>query len=77
MLTNLVLPLFGLLSIHYTFSTLIQYIHSPFLLFLCTILTISLQVIFVDQILPYNSYFNTKHLLFHYIYPLWQSYYAN
>ena len=77
MLTNLVLPLFGLLSIHYTFSTLIQYIHNPFLLLLCTILTIFLQVLFVDQILPYNSYFNTKHLLLQYIYPLWQSYYAN
>ena len=77
MLTNLVLPFFGLLSIHYTFSTLIQYIHNPFLLFLCTILTIFLQVVFVDQILPYNSYFNTKYLLFQYIYSLWQSYYAN
>ena len=77
MLTNLVLPLFGLLSIHYTFSTLIQYIHNPFLLLLGTILTIFLKVIFVDQILPYNPYFNTKHLLLQYIYPLWQSYYAN
>ena len=77
MLTNLVQPLFGLLSIHYTFSTLIQYIHNPFLLLLCTILIIFLQVIFIDQILPNNSYFNTKHLLLQYIYPLWQSYYAN
>ena len=77
MLTYLVLPLFGLLSFHYTFSTLIQYIHNPFLLLLCTILIILLQVIFVDQILPYNSYFNTNHFILQYIYPLWQFYYAN
>ena len=77
MLTNLVLPLFGLLTIHYTFSALIQYIHNPFLLLLCTILKIFLQVIFVDQILPYKPYFKTKQLLLQYIYPLWQSYYAN
>ena len=77
MLTNLVLPLFGLLSIHYTFSTLIRYIRNPFLLLLCTLLIIFLQVIFIDQILPYNSYFNTKHLLLQYIIPLWQSYYVN
>ena len=36
-----------------------------------------LQVVFVDQILPYNSQFNTKYLLFQDIYPLWQSYYTN
>ena len=77
MLTSLVLPLFGLLSIHYTFYTLIQYIHNPFLLFLYTVLKIYLQVVFVDQILPYISQFNTKYLLFQYIYPLWQSYYTN
>ena len=76
MLTSLVLPLVGLHSIKYTFYTLLQYIHNPFLLFLCTILTIFLQVVFVDQILPYNSQFNTKYLLFQYIYPLWQSYYT-
>ena len=77
MLTSLVLPLFGLLSYYYTFYTLIQYIHNPFLLFLCTVLTIFLQVVFVDQILQYNSQFITKYLLFQYIYPLWQSYYTN
>ena len=77
MLTSLILPLFGLLSIYFTFYTLIQSIHNPFLLFLCTVLTIFLQVVFVDQILPYNSQFNTKHLPFQYIYPLSQSYYTN
>ena len=77
MLTILVLPLFGLLSIYYTFYTLIQYIHNPFLLFLCTVLTVFLQVAFIDQIVPYNSQFNTKYLLFQYIYPLWQYYCTN
>ena len=77
MLTSIVLPLFGLLSIYYTFRTLIQYIQNPFLLFLSTALTIFLQVVFIDQILPYNSQLNTKYLLFQYIYPLWQSYYTN
>ena len=77
MLTNLVLPLFGLLSIHYTFYTLTQYTQNPFLLFLCTVLTIFVQVVLIDQILPYNSQFKTKNLLFQYIYPFWQSYYTN
>ena len=77
MLPSIVLPLFGLLSIHYTFYTLRQSIQNPFLLFLCTVLTIFLQVVFIDQILPYNSQFNTKYLLFQYIYLLWQSDYTN
>ena len=67
MLTSFVLPFFGLLSIYYTFYTHIQYIHNPFLLFLCTGLTVFLQVVFIDQIIPYNSQFNTKYLLFQYI----------
>ena len=77
MLTCLVLPLFGLLSIYYTFSTFLQYIHNPFLLFLCTVLTIYLQVALIDQILSFNSQFITKYLLFQYIYPLLPSYYTN
>ena len=77
MLTSIVLPRFGLLSIYYTFYTLLQYIHNQFLLFPCTVLTIFLQVVFIDHILPYNSQFNTKYLLFQYIYPVWQSFYTN
>ena len=64
MLTTFILPLFGLLSIYYTFHTLIQYIHNPFLLFLCTVLTVFLQVVFIGQIVLYNAQFNTKYLLF-------------
>ena len=74
MLTSIILPLFGLLSIYHTFCTLLQYIQNPLLLSFCAVHTILIQVIFVDQILPYNSQFNTKHLLLQYIYPLWQSY---
>ena len=70
MLTSIVLPIFGLFSVYHTFYTLIQYIQNPFLLFISTALTIFLQVVFTDQILPYNSQFNTKYLLFQYIYPL-------
>ena len=77
MLTSIKLPLFGLLSIYHTFCTLLQDIQNPLLLSLCTVLTILLQVIFIDQILPYNSQFNTKYLLLQYIYPLWQSYYTD
>ena len=77
MLTTFVLPLFGLPSIYYTFYTLIHYIHNTFLLFLCTVLTVFLQVAFIDQIVPFNSQFNTKYLLFQHIYPLWQSYCTN
>ena len=76
MLTSIVLPLFGLLRIYHTFYTLIQYIQNPFFS-LSTALTIFLQVLFIDQTLPYNSQFNTKYLLFQYIYPLWQSYCTN
>ena len=74
MLTSIVLPLFGLPNIYHTFKILIQYIQNSLLLFISIVLTIFLQVIFIDQILPYNSQFNTKYLLFRYIYPLWQSY---
>ena len=77
MLTSILLPLFGLLSIYHTFKILIQYIQNPLLLFISIVLTIFLQVIFIDQILPYNSQFNTQYLLFRYIYPLWQSYCIN
>ena len=77
MLTGIVLPLCGLLSFYHTFYTHIQYIQNPFLLFISIVLTIFLQVVFIDQFLPYNSQFNTKYLLLQYICPLWQSYYTN
>ena len=77
MLTNIVIPLFGLLSTYHTFCTLITYIPKKLRLLLCTILTIFLQNVFVDQIIPYNSKINTKYFIVQYIYPLWQTYYSN
>ena len=66
-LTRLVLPLFGLLSIYHSFCTFITYIPNKFLLFFCTVLTIFLQIIFVDQIIPYNSSLNRKNRIIQYI----------
>ena len=76
MLTSIVLPFFGLISIYHTFCTLLTYIPNKFLLFLCTVLILFLQIGFLNQILPHNSQFNTKYLLLQYIYPLWQTYYS-
>ena len=78
MLTSIVLPLFGLLSFYHSFHTLIQSIQNPLLLFISIVFVqIFVQIVFIDQILPYNSQFNTKYLIFRYIYPLWQSYCTN
>ena len=73
MFTSIVLPLFGLLSIYYTFSTLITHTPNEFLHILCTVLRLFLQIVYVDQIIPYNSKFNSKYHIIQYIYPLWQS----
>ena len=75
MLTSIIRPRFGLLCIYHTFCPLITYIPNKFLLFFCTVLINLLQIIFVDQIIPYNSQFNTKYLLLQNLYPLWQTYY--
>ena len=80
MLTSLILPLFGLHSIYHTFCTLLQDIQNPLLISLCTVHTIFLQVLSIDQILPYNSQFNTNNLLLQYIYSsttIRQSYYTD
>ena len=77
MLTSIELSLFGLLSTYHTFCTLNTYIPIKFLLFLCTVPTKSLQIVFVDQIIAYNSGFNTTNLYIQYIYTLWQTYYSN
>ena len=72
-----ILPLFGLLSNYQTFCTLIPHIQNKYLLILCTVLTIFLQIVFVDQILSYNTQVNTKYLNLQYIYPFWQTYYSD
>ena len=68
MLTSIVLPLFGLLSIYHTFCTRITYIANIFPLLISTALTILLQIVFVDQIIPFNSKFNSKYLIIQCIY---------
>ena len=60
MLTSVVLPLFGLLSIYHTFCRLITYVLDKLHLILCTVLIIFLQTVFKDQIIPHNYKFNTK-----------------
>ena len=77
MFRSIKLPLFGLLKLYHTFYTLITYIPNRILLFFCTVLTIVLQIAFVDQILLYNSTINPQNLIIQYIYPLWQTYYTN
>ena len=77
MLESIVLPLFGLLSIYHTFCRLITYIPKEFLLILCTVLMIFLRIVFIDQVIPYNSQFITKYFSLQYIYPLWQTCYSD
>ena len=76
MLTSIILPLFGLLSIYHTFCTLIAHIDNKFLLVLFTILEIVLQIAFIDLTLPYNPEFNAKYRIVQYIYLLWQPFYS-
>ena len=76
MITNIILPLIRLLSIYHNFSALITYIPNKNLLLHCTVLTVFLQFVCVDQILPYNSNFNTKTFTIQYEYPLWQTYFT-
>ena len=76
MLSRIILPLFGLLGIYHIFCTFITCFPKKVLLFRCKVLIIFLQIVFVDQIIPYNSQFNTKYLLLQYLYPLWRTYYS-
>ena len=61
MLLNTILPLFELFGILFTFYTLIAYISNKILLLLCTLLAISLQILFVDHFLPYHTHFDTEY----------------
>ena len=76
MYTSIILPLFGLLSIYHTFCTLIT-LNSKEILSLSLYSTHNFffQIVFKEQITPYNSQFNSRYLLFQYLYPLWQTYY--
>ena len=74
LLTSIISTFFGLFSIYHKFYTLITHIHKQILLILCTILAIFLQIVLIDQIIPYKSNFKTKDLILHYKYPIWQTY---
>ena len=74
MLTSILLPLFGILNLYHTFFTLTTYISNKFLVFLCLVLIIFLQIAFEDKNLPYNNTFSTTHLILQNNYPLWQTY---
>ena len=72
MLTSLILSLLGLLDINYTFCTLLSCMSNKFLLILCTVHVIFLQITFVDLILPYDTESSTKQFYCQYIYLLWR-----
>ena len=69
MIAKFVLPLARLLGVYHTIDTLNFLVHNEFLLIPSIKRVIFLQIVFVDQILPYNTNYNTKNLTFQYIYP--------
>ena len=77
MLHTLILPLFGLLGIYYTFCTLTLFTSNKVLLIILTILTILVQIAFVDIIIPYPINFNTQYLITQYLFPLWNKIFHN
>ena len=60
MLTSILLPLAGLISIYHTFCTPIEHIRNTFLLIHILQFIIFLKITFTDIILPYKPKFNTK-----------------
>ena len=76
MITRIVLPLFGLLGIYHTTCTLTSIIHNKFLPIPCIVLVIFLQIAFVDEILPFNTHYNTQYFIFQYVYFLWKTFFS-
>ena len=77
MIHAIILPLFGLLGIYYTICTLLSLTSNKFLLILLTVLTVFLQITFIDIILPYPINFTTKHIFTEYLFPLVRKFYYN
>ena len=77
MLTNYIFFDYLVSIIHFVHFLHLYHISNKFLLILCTALVIILQITFTDQILPFNSKFNTKDPILQYIYPLWQTSYSD
>ena len=75
MIHAIILPLFGLLGIYYTICTLLSLTSNKFLLILLTIITVFLQITFIDIILPYPINFFTKLIFTQYLFPLVNNFY--
>ena len=75
MIQAIILPLFGIFGIYYTICTLLSLTSNKFLLLLLTLITVFLQIAFVDIILPYPINFNTKHIFTQYLFPLVNNFY--
>ena len=74
MILNIILPLSGLFGIYYTFHSLIAFVTNKTLLLFCTILTILVQTLFVEQFFSYKTYSNTEYKFVHYTFPLLKKY---
>ena len=68
MIHTILLPLFVLFGIYYTFCTLISLTSNKLLLIFLTLNAILIQITFIDVILPYPIHFNTKY--FYYTIPV-------
>ena len=77
MLHTLILPLFGLLGIYYTFCTLTLLTTNKVLLLFLTIFTILIQISFIDIIIPYPINFNTQYLITQHLIPFWNKIFYN
>ena len=70
MIHTILLPLFGLCGIYYTFCTLISLTSNKVLLFLLILLAVFIQITFIDLIFPYPIHFDTKYFITQYLIPL-------
>ena len=72
---TIVLPLFGLLGIYYTICTLLSLTSNKFLLTFLTIITLFLQIMFIDLTLPYPIHFTTQYILTQYLFSFLNNFY--
>ena len=77
MIHTIMLPLFGLFGIYYTFCTLISLTCNNVSLIFLTLLAIFIQITLIDLILPYPIHFNTKYFITLYVVPLCHKFFYN
>ena len=77
MIHTILLPLFGLLGIYYTFCTLISFTSNRLLLIFPTLPAIFIQITFIDLILPYPIHFITQYVIKHYLFSLSNTFFSN